>query len=166
MSLHRWPENFRSTLALGRGQRRRGLQRDARRPLRPERLEDRLVPAIFWDGGPTGSGTNWNDPLNWVGDVLPGSADDAQIDSSFAGITVTSSSNVGIRSVTSAAALEITAGTFALSFATSQIDGPFTASGGILRLTSVTLNGTGTLTNSATTELVNSTLNVGVTNQE
>ena len=30
---------------------------------------------ITWDGGADGSGTNWNDPLNWAGDVLPTSAD-------------------------------------------------------------------------------------------
>src|SRR5262249_4615140 len=38
------------------------------------------VPAsILWDGGPTGQGTNWLDPVNWVGDALPGPNDDAVI---------------------------------------------------------------------------------------
>jgi len=32
---------------------------------------------IEWDGGPDGKGTLLNDPVNWVGDVLPGSGDDA-----------------------------------------------------------------------------------------
>src|SRR5262249_19830476 len=84
---------------------RRRARRRGRR-LRFERREDRLAPAvILWDGGPAGTGTSWNDPVNWAGDVLPGAADDAQIGSAFAGVTVTSSSNVTVRSATSAAAL-------------------------------------------------------------
>ena len=58
-----------------------------------ERLEVRLLPAvILWDGGPAATNTNWNDPVNWTGDVLPGASDDAQIGSDFAGVTVSSSS--------------------------------------------------------------------------
>jgi hypothetical protein len=46
--------------------------------LRLDRLEDRCVPAtIAWDGGPARTGTDWLDPANWAGDVLPGPADDA-----------------------------------------------------------------------------------------
>jgi hypothetical protein len=57
------------------------------RPPVPERLELRLAPAVIpWDGGPAGTGTNWNDPANWAGDALPGANDDAQIASAFAGI--------------------------------------------------------------------------------
>src|SRR5262245_49644182 len=59
------------------------LSRGARRrPVRPrlERLEGRAVPAtVVWDGGPTGNGTDWLDPVNWQGDVLPGPGDDAQV---------------------------------------------------------------------------------------
>jgi hypothetical protein len=35
--------------------------------------------SVVWDGGPTGQGTNWLDPVNWSGDVLPGSNDDVFI---------------------------------------------------------------------------------------
>lgn len=46
-----------------------------------EALEDRcLLATIFWDGGPSGLGTNWHDAANWAGDVLPGANDDAVID--------------------------------------------------------------------------------------
>jgi hypothetical protein len=51
-----------------------------------ESLEIRAVPAtIAWDGGPTGQGTNWLDPVNWVGDALPGTTDDAVIDTAGTG---------------------------------------------------------------------------------
>src|SRR5262245_34509481 len=84
-------------------------------PLRFEPLEERtLLAVVLWDGGPAGTGANWNDPVNWAGNVLPGGSDDAQIGAAFAGITITSSSNVSVRSVTSAAPLQITAGTYAL----------------------------------------------------
>ncbi len=37
-----------------------------------------LAASIYWDGGPSPySGTSWNDPVNWVGDVKPGSDDTA-----------------------------------------------------------------------------------------
>ena len=45
-----------------------------------EPLEPRqLLATIQWDGGPSGLGTNFHDPVNWDGDVLPGVADDAVI---------------------------------------------------------------------------------------
>jgi hypothetical protein len=34
-----------------------------------EPLEQRLAPAIAWDGGPTGTDTDWNVAANWVGTV-------------------------------------------------------------------------------------------------
>ncbi|MFN0132382.1 MAG: hypothetical protein ACKVW3_07630 [Phycisphaerales bacterium] len=47
---------------------------------RLERLEDRThLAVIAWDGGPGGSGTNWHDPVNWAGDVLPAATDEAVI---------------------------------------------------------------------------------------
>ncbi len=36
-----------------------------------------LLATINWDGG--GDGTTWEDNLNWVGDALPGAADDVVI---------------------------------------------------------------------------------------
>src|SRR5262249_35395777 len=137
--LHRFLKSFP-------GHRR--VRRPFRRPLVLEHLEDRLSPAVIaWDGGPAATGTNWNDPRNWAGDALPGPAVDAQIGSTFAGSAVTSSANVSVRSVTSAAALQLTGGTFALGTAASRIDAAFTVSSGTLRLGGTTLNGTGMLTN-------------------
>jgi fibronectin-binding autotransporter adhesin len=61
-----------------------------RRPsirLHVDQLEVRAVPAtIAWDGGPTGMGTNWLDPVNWVGDRLPRAND-------FVVISTTSNGN-------------------------------------------------------------------------
>src|SRR6476620_3604928 len=47
-----------------------------RRPGRPERLEDRIAPALFrWDGQPDAGGASpdnkWTTAANWVGDVAP-----------------------------------------------------------------------------------------------
>ena len=108
---------------------------------RLELLETRLSPAVvLWDGGAMATGTSWNNPVNWVGDVLPGPADDAQIGSAFNGVTITSSSNVTIHSLTTAAAIQVTTGTFALGAAVSRIDADLTVSGGTLRLDGTTLN--------------------------
>src|SRR5262245_25343284 len=76
------------------------------RPRRPlarlllEALESRLAPAVVsWDGG--GSDFNWHNPLNWTGDAVPGSGDDAVIDVPGGTITVVASTAaVGIRSLT------------------------------------------------------------------
>src|SRR5262245_38624323 len=75
----------------------------APRRMHVESLEDRLAPAtILWDGGPGGAGVDWNVPANWVGDLLPGPNDDAQIGAGFSAVTITSAANVTINSVTSA----------------------------------------------------------------
>ena len=34
---------------------------------------------ITWDGGPSGTGTNWNDAVNWGGDIKPGASDGARL---------------------------------------------------------------------------------------
>src|SRR5205807_9191387 len=93
----------------------------APRRLRLEILEDRTVPAsITWDGGPTGNGTDWLDPVNWAGDVLPGPNDDAQL-----GATGTSPEIVvgatAVRSVNSTRALRLTG---PLTFGTGFYSGP------------------------------------------
>jgi len=46
-----------------------------RHPLRVQRLESRLTPAIAtWDGG--GADNHWTTAANWVGDIAPNSGDD------------------------------------------------------------------------------------------
>jgi hypothetical protein len=43
-----------------------------------ERLENRLMLSrISWDGG--GGNANWDNPLNWDTDVLPGAGDDVTV---------------------------------------------------------------------------------------
>jgi hypothetical protein len=82
-------------------------QRDTRcqprrntRWLRLEHLEDRAVPAtINWTGGPTGTGTNWLDPTNWVGGVVPGSGDDAIIPTTIAPRQITLAGDAAAHSV-------------------------------------------------------------------
>src|SRR5437016_1405281 len=76
--------------------------------LQVERLEVKIAPAIIiWDGGVSGTGTDWNTDANWVGDVKPGANDDAQIGAAFAGVTITAAADVTIHSVSSEAPLSI-----------------------------------------------------------
>jgi hypothetical protein len=117
---------FSSLRSLARrlaGPSRRGRSAQARF-FRPELLplEDRLVPStVVWNGGSNGTGTLWNDPTNWVGGHVPRSNDDAVIDASFAGTTITANQGVTIHSVTSEAALQITGGRFFI-LSDSRID--------------------------------------------
>lgn len=77
---------------------------------RLETLEDRSVPAtIQWSAAVGGSFT---DGTKWVGGVAPGGADDAVIP--FAGITVTAGAQT-VQSLTSAATLSVSGGTFAVT---------------------------------------------------
>lgn len=131
MSLFR--DAFRLFSRSNAGAANRRTRRGAKswRP-RLEPLEDRLAPAVvLWDGGPSGTGTDWGVAANWVGDVLPGINDDAVIESAFSAITITSSANVTIQSVTSAAALQITAATYSVAMG-SSISNNFTLNGGEL----------------------------------
>ncbi len=71
-----------------------------------ERLECRQMPAnIVWDGGVAGTGTDFNAAANWVGDVLPGAADIAVINT--AGPTITLTAARSVTAVQSSRALEI-----------------------------------------------------------
>src|SRR5262245_25709504 len=79
-----------------------------------EQLETRLTPGtIQWANNVSG---DFNDGTNWVGGVVPGASDDAVID--FSGVTVTSSANVTIKSLTCTGQLSIGGGTFSLQNAT------------------------------------------------
>jgi len=54
-----------------------------------EPLEGRAMLATYtWDGGLDGSGTNFLDPVNWVGDVLPQAGDTAVIGSTGSDPTI------------------------------------------------------------------------------
>ena len=84
-----------------------------------------------WSGGTLGTGTNFEDPTNWAGGVLPGPTNDAVIGAAFASQTITSAANVTIHSLTSEAAFQIAAGTFAVG-TTVEVDNTFTINGGTL----------------------------------
>src|SRR5262249_2051014 len=115
---HQW---FTSLLGYCRGPHRR---RASNRP-RPSlcSLEDRILPSggvFHWVNSGSGDfnvAANWRDQNNNPG--RPGSGDTADI--SQTGITVTSSVNNTIQSLTSSATLEVSRGTFTVA-AASQVD--------------------------------------------
>jgi hypothetical protein len=76
--------------------RRSGEARGATSPSL-EALESRqMLAVVVWDGGPTGTATDFNTAANWVGDVLPGPADTAVINTAGNAITFSS----GTRTIT------------------------------------------------------------------
>src|SRR5262245_14748406 len=82
--------------------------------LRLEALEIRnMLSTINWDGG--GGDFNWNNPLNWDTNTLPGANDFALIDFPFSGTTIThAAGTTTVDNVTSFASLIISGGTFTL----------------------------------------------------
>src|SRR5262249_46918665 len=141
--------------------RGRGAARPKARGYRPElvELESRtLLSTIAWLRP---AGGDWDTPGNWAGGRVPISNDDAVIP--FAGITVTHASTAAdsVGSLTSEAAVDISAGSLTitgasriLSDAPSRIDALLSVSGGTLSITSSgDLSGTGTLRNFATLNL-------------
>src|SRR5262245_20120389 len=120
-----------------------------RRLFRPSvnHLENRLAPALIaWDGGPTGTGTEWTVAANWAGDKLPTSSDEANIGAAFSGIAITHSTGTStIQKITSEAAVTITGGTLILTNGNSTVNKLLTigagAPGGTLDIRSVALNG-------------------------
>lgn len=115
-----------------------------------------------WDGGPSGTGTDWNLAENWVGDVIPGASNDVFIDSGFTGIT--SSQNNSIRSLEIESPLTIDAGTFTITD-DSTINADLLVTGtGTLTLNSLTLDGTATLNNQATVRSFGATLSADTDN--
>ncbi|MGA2621981.1 MAG: malectin domain-containing carbohydrate-binding protein [Thermoguttaceae bacterium] len=103
-----------------------------RRKLGFETLEDRrLLSIIHYNGGPSGTGTSWQNPANWVGGVLPGPADDVVINAA-SGITIVhSSGNNSIKSLVSANALALSGGALIVAN-TFEVDNTFTINGGTL----------------------------------
>ncbi|MBI5758610.1 MAG: hypothetical protein HZA46_08840, partial [Planctomycetales bacterium] len=94
-----------------------------------ERLENRLLlSSVTWDGG--GNGTNWSDPLNWDGNVLPTSADDVTIN--FGSATVQHNTGTDtVNSLTTTNPFTLTGGTLSI-VTTVQVNNTFTLNGGTL----------------------------------
>ncbi|MFO0927409.1 MAG: hypothetical protein U0736_10265 [Gemmataceae bacterium] len=149
LSVDRRPASFLTRAARSA----RHLTRRAIRWARPrlESLEERLAPAVVeWDG--EAGTTDWADAANWTGDTLPGPADDVVIGAAYQGLTITSAASQTVGSVTSAAGLSLTGGTFQANggLAVSSPQRLFLLGGATLRNTTVaagtTLQGTaGTL---------------------
>ena len=118
---------------------------------------------VYWDGGPTGAGTDFHDPLNWGGDVKPGPGDNAEINV-LGNPTVVVSQPADVGSLVSDEPIDITAGGDLTLGADSTFNAPVTLSG--------TLDGTGSraftvlnwlggeLAGAGATTVVNGALNV------
>lgn len=120
-----------------------------------QQLEDRAAPAVIaWDGGPTGNGTDWTDPINWVGDAVPGTTDDVILAATASNPTIVLRSDALVRSVVNDRSLSIVGDGLGANGAL-MVNAGF-ANNGLLALTSeggaftpsVTLAG-GSLTNAA-----------------
>ncbi len=100
---------------------------------------------IAWSGG--GDQTSWNNPLNWVGGVVPVSTNEVVI-TSGSGVQVAISSAVTVRSLLCAKALTISAGSLTVTSDASTIQGPFTMTG-VTTLIAIGTNTTLTVSGSA-----------------
>lgn len=100
----------------------------------------RMFATVNWDGGPSGEGTNFLDPVNWAGDALPLAADTAVIGATGSSPTITLSGTPAVQTITSSRNLRMTGGTLS--------GGTLAFSGGAALLAS---NSSGTLSNIAIT---------------
>ncbi|HSL32826.1 MAG TPA: Ig-like domain-containing protein, partial [Candidatus Limnocylindrales bacterium] len=118
---------------------------------------DVLAGLVDWDGG--GDGADWNDPLNWSGDVLPGPTSHVIID--LAGATVTHASGVtSILSLNTFEALDLSGGSISVATtSTVRPAGALTIRGG------ATFGGAGLLTNQGVLSLAGGTLAAPLDNQ-
>ena len=89
---------------------------------------DDVRTSIAWDGG--GGDGVWSNAANWTGDLLPGDDHDVAIELAFASTTISSSSSVSVRSITSSAPLVIQGGSFHAETASTLSD--LSISGGIV----------------------------------
>lgn len=95
-----------------------------------EMLEARQMLAnIVWDGGPAGTGTDFNLAANWVGDVLPAAADTAVINT--AGPTITVGASRTVTQVESSRQIQFNGGTFTTT-GVSTMTASITMSGGTI----------------------------------
>jgi hypothetical protein len=135
-----------------------------------EQLESRqLFATIGWDGG--GDGTSLNDPVNWAGDVLPGTADDALIDTPASPTISLSSGTFAVHSLTCTEAFNMSGGTLNVASA-STFSGAMAMTGGIIvGLGAIAIDGpfawdAGTLTGAGSTTIGSAsivTMNTGGT---
>ena len=163
-----WSQGARPLAAEWQGQagvssNRRSNARDL--ATTAEWLEDRcLLVTIAWDGGVSGTGTNWNAAANWVGDVLPGSGDDAQIGAGFTGITYATDTRT-IRSLTTSSDVTISSGALTILVNSTFNAAVNISQTGNLTLGGLTVGGIGSLTNAGTLSIDGSTIAAPLVNQ-
>ncbi len=113
--------------------RKNRAPRRQRLPLYLEVLEDRTLPStVNWM---IAGGGNFDTAANWSGGKVPGSGDDAVINTAAAAtITIQSGDNILVQSVTTAATdtLSITGGALSVTAGSSTLNGPLTMNGGSL----------------------------------
>src|SRR5262249_21369630 len=88
---------------------------------------------IVWDGGPTGRGTDWFDPVNWAGDMMPIHGDIAvirQLPGPPTVVTVAGNSTAPLIKVTVEGATLRVAGGFLQADLTNSGSVELTSSGG------------------------------------
>src|SRR5262249_2694113 len=95
------------------------------------------APDIFaatatWTGG--GDGVSWTDSLNWSGNVLPNASSDVTIGVLAGNPTIKITSTLSINSLTSSAAISVTAGSRNLA-ASANINAAFTLTNAALTTT-------------------------------
>lgn len=107
----------------------------------PEALEPRqLLAFVLWDGG--GGDTDWDNPLNWSGDALPGAADHVLIDAPGSQ-TINRSHNTAatIASLWTLDALNISDGTLTITGEWKQSAALFMSGGRVAGNGNVLING-------------------------
>ena len=127
-----------------------------------EPLEGRkLLANIVWDGGPAGSGTDFNLAANWVGDVLPGPADTAVINT--AGPTITLTAARSVTSVQSSRDMQVGSSGVLTTTGSNAFTASLTLSGGTIVGGTWGFSGTG---NALRVTSSNGTLNNVTLNQD
>lgn len=100
------------------------------RPREIQKLENRvLLATINWDGGPTGTGTDWGTAANWQGDALPGATDDVVIEVSASNPTITANGTFTVKNLTSSELIAVTGGSLSV-LGTATFNGGLTQNGG------------------------------------
>ena len=123
----------RSTVATRRRAR-------IRMPLAGEPLEGRaMLATVAWDGGVLGTGTNFLDPVNWEGDVLPGPADTAVLGDTDSAATITLSGPTDAGRIETSRNFLVSGGTLTGTVFTT-LDGATLQVAGNVTLDAVTLN--------------------------
>ena len=169
MSMKWWHKTSASQINASPESSRRKRRPVLKKPAVPRRLaietlEDRLVPTtVSWINA---SGGNWNVGANWSTGQVPGSGDDAVIDTAATlSVVIPSGDGESVHSLTTTAndTLSITGGALSVA-ANSTLGGPLSMNGGSLTATgagiTVAINGTTSVTGGSLFAVGGATLNL------